>query len=56
MNKAIDRSAPVFRINHLVKEFGPLRAVDDVSAEIFHGEAVFIIGPSGSGKSTFLRA
>ena len=55
MNKAIDRSAPVFRINHLVKEFGPLRAVDDVSAEIFHGEAVFIIGPSGSGKSTFLR-
>ncbi|MBS1372273.1 MAG: amino acid ABC transporter ATP-binding protein [Lentisphaeria bacterium] len=51
----IDRSAPVFEIGRLVKEFNGLRAVNDVSTGIFHGEAVFIVGPSGSGKSTFLR-
>lgn len=46
---------PMFRINHLVKEFQSIRAVNDVSVEIAQGEVVFIVGPSGSGKSTFLR-
>ena len=51
----VDPADPVFRVNHLVKQFNGLRAVNDVSTESHQGEAVFVLGPSGSGKSTFLR-
>lgn len=33
-----------------------IKALDGVSATVFKGEVVVIIGPSGSGKSTFLRS
>ena len=46
---------PVFDVRDLSKKFGSTHAVDYVSAQIRHGEAVFVVGPSGSGKSTFLR-
>ncbi|MCR5482459.1 MAG: amino acid ABC transporter ATP-binding protein [Clostridia bacterium] len=39
----------------IVKNFGALRAVNEVSATVSDGEVLCIIGPSGSGKSTFLR-
>ncbi len=42
-------------IKDLVKQFGPLRAVDGVSLSVPQGQVTVIIGPSGSGKSTVLR-
>jgi NitT/TauT family transport system ATP-binding protein len=42
-------------IRHLVKRFGPLRAIDDVSLEIAEGTFFMIVGPSGCGKTTLLR-
>jgi branched-chain amino acid transport system ATP-binding protein len=39
----------------IVKRFGGLTALDDVSFEIETGELVGLIGPNGSGKTTFLN-
>ena len=43
------------KINNLTKDFGELRAVNDVSININVGEFFSILGPSGCGKSTTLR-
>ncbi len=45
----------VFEVRDLVKDFSGVLAVNQVSMEVFRGEALFVVGPSGSGKSTFLR-
>ncbi len=52
---AVEKSKVKIHVSHLRKEFDDLVVLKDISAEIYEGEVVVIIGPSGSGKSTFLR-
>jgi ABC-type sugar transport system ATPase subunit len=42
-------------IRHLVKTFGKVEAVKDVSLQVADGEFLVLLGPSGCGKSTILR-
>ena len=44
------------RIENLVKTFGNVVAVDDVSLTVHDREFVVLLGPSGCGKTTLLRA
>lgn len=42
-------------LSHVVKRFGDLVAVDDLSLDIADGEFFVLLGPSGAGKTTTLR-
>ena len=39
----------------LTKQYGPLRAVDDLSFQVKPGEVLGFLGPNGAGKTTTMR-
>ena len=45
----------MIKVEHLVKAFGPRKAVDDVSFEVEKGTVLGFLGPNGAGKTTTIR-
>jgi ABC-2 type transport system ATP-binding protein len=48
-------SRPAVAARGLVCQFGPVRAVDDLSFEVAEGEVFGLLGPNGAGKTTVIR-
>jgi len=48
-------AGPALAVQNLVKRFGAVAAVDDVSFDVPGGAFLSLLGPSGSGKTTVLR-
>jgi ABC-2 type transport system ATP-binding protein len=45
----------IIEVEHLVKKFGDLVAVDDINFEVEEGEIFGFLGPNGAGKTTTIN-
>ncbi len=43
------------KLVHLTRQFGAVRAVDDLTFEVAQGEIFGLVGPDGAGKTTTMR-
>jgi branched-chain amino acid transport system ATP-binding protein len=48
-------TAPLLRVEKLVKRFGALVVTDELSLDVRAGEMHAVIGPNGAGKTTFIH-
>jgi ABC-2 type transport system ATP-binding protein len=46
---------PLFEAQHIVKNYGAYRALDDVSISVARGSIFGLLGPNGAGKTTLIR-
>ena len=45
----------IIEVNHLIKKFDDVRAVNDISFNVRKGEFFGLLGPNGAGKTTTIR-
>ena len=49
------QEGPILEIQDLCKNFGGIKAVDELSFDVKHGEILGLLGPNGSGKTTIFN-
>lgn len=45
----------VLAVNGLTKEYGSIRAIDDISFSVNRGTVIGLLGPNGAGKTTTIN-
>jgi branched-chain amino acid transport system ATP-binding protein len=51
-----ETTQPILKVSQLAVSYGAIRALHDVSLEVYAGEIVTLLGANGAGKTTTLRA
>jgi len=52
----MEHASAKIKVRNLVKKFGRLLVLDDISFDVERGEFLCIVGPTGCGKTTFLNS
>ncbi|THB75026.1 MAG: ABC transporter ATP-binding protein [Desulfobacteraceae bacterium] len=47
---------PILKLEGVSKQFGGVKALQDVSVDVYPGDVLGIIGPNGSGKTTIVNS
>ena len=48
-------NTPIISVKNLTKLFGSVRAIDNLSLDIYPGQIIGLMGANGGGKSTLIR-
>ena len=56
MSAERNTAQPLLQVSNITVRFGGLKAIDDVSFDLYQGELLGLIGPNGAGKTTMLRS
>ena len=48
-------STPLLEMRNISIHFGGIKAVDEVTVDLFPGEVVGLLGHNGAGKSTLIK-
>ena len=49
------QNGTVVTVRNLVKEYPGIKAVDDISLDVYRGEVFGLVGPNGAGKTTLIE-
>ena len=53
---AVETRTPLLELRGISKRFGAVKALDEVTFEVYAGEVVALVGDNGAGKSTLVKA